>query len=151
MVIPVPTLIERGQINVGDKKIIDHLDAYTSPRLVEYYDGSPCHLALLEQQVQATALYLRARLGDRARGSARRHGASSIYGGRVRHRDSFRPSGPRSGDLAQGEWVPCAERRVGSLGSYIKQKMHFFVAKVNLKEQSRLGFNYLRPIQVAYE
>ena len=29
--------------------------------------------------------------------------------------------------------------------------MHFFVAKVNLKEQSKLGFNYLRPIQVAYE
>jgi hypothetical protein len=37
------------------------------------------------------------------------------------------------------------------LGSYIKQKMHFFVAKVNIKEQSKLGFNYLRPIQVAYE
>ncbi len=49
VVIPVPTLIERGQINVGDKKIIDHLDAYTSPRLVEYYDGSPCQLALLER------------------------------------------------------------------------------------------------------
>ena len=52
VVIPVPTLIERGQINVGDKKIIDHLDAYTSPRLVEYYDGSPCHLALLERKCQ---------------------------------------------------------------------------------------------------
>jgi hypothetical protein len=29
--------------------------------------------------------------------------------------------------------------------------MHFFVAKVNLGEQARLGFNYLRPLQVAYE
>jgi hypothetical protein len=37
------------------------------------------------------------------------------------------------------------------LGSYIKQKMHFFVAGVNLQEQSKLGFSYLRPIQVAYE
>jgi hypothetical protein len=37
------------------------------------------------------------------------------------------------------------------LGSYIKQKMHFFVARVNLQEQSRLGYAYLRPIQVAYE
>ena len=37
------------------------------------------------------------------------------------------------------------------LGSYIKQKMRFFVAKVNLKEQSKLGFSYLRPIQVAFE
>src|SRR5204862_583802 len=37
------------------------------------------------------------------------------------------------------------------LGSYIKQNMKFFVAKVNLQEQSKLGFTYLRPIQVAYE
>jgi hypothetical protein len=37
------------------------------------------------------------------------------------------------------------------LGSYIKQDMRFFVAKVNLKEQAKLGYAYLRPIQVAYE
>jgi hypothetical protein len=37
------------------------------------------------------------------------------------------------------------------LGSYIKQGMKFFVARVNLKEQAKLGFTYLRPIQVAYE
>ena len=29
--------------------------------------------------------------------------------------------------------------------------MKFFVAKVNLKEQAKLGFSMLRPIQVAYE
>jgi hypothetical protein len=29
--------------------------------------------------------------------------------------------------------------------------MKFFVAKVNLAQQSKLGFNYLRPLQVAYE
>ena len=37
------------------------------------------------------------------------------------------------------------------LGSYIKTNMRFFVAKVNLTEQSKLGFNYLRPISIAYE
>ena len=37
------------------------------------------------------------------------------------------------------------------LGSYIKQNMKFFVAKVNLKEQAKLGYQYLRPIQVSYE
>ena len=42
VVVPVPTFIERGQINVGDKAVIDHLDAYTSPRLVEYFDPDPC-------------------------------------------------------------------------------------------------------------
>src|SRR6201993_3074393 len=29
--------------------------------------------------------------------------------------------------------------------------MRFFVAKVNLGEHARLGFSYLRPLQVAYE
>ena len=37
------------------------------------------------------------------------------------------------------------------LASYIRQNVRFFVAKVNLKEQSKLGFSYLRPLQVAFE
>jgi hypothetical protein len=37
------------------------------------------------------------------------------------------------------------------LGSYIKQGMRFFVAKVNLKEQAALGFTFLRPLQVSYD
>ena len=35
--------------------------------------------------------------------------------------------------------------------SYLKQDMRFFVAKVNLEEQSKLGYQYLRPLQIAYE
>ena len=56
VVIPVPTLIEKGQINIGDKKIIDHLDAYTSPRLVEYYDGSPCRLQAMRERAVGDVL-----------------------------------------------------------------------------------------------
>jgi hypothetical protein len=37
------------------------------------------------------------------------------------------------------------------LSSYLKQNMRFFVARVNLTEQAKLGFSYLRPLQVAYE
>src|SRR5437867_6432129 len=42
IVIPVPTFLERDQIHVGDKALVEHLDAYTAPRLVEYYDPDPC-------------------------------------------------------------------------------------------------------------
>jgi hypothetical protein len=48
-----------------------------------------------------------------------------------------------------GYRIPTGASRV--LGSYIKQGMKFFVAKVNLKEQRALGFSALRPIQVAYD
>jgi hypothetical protein len=37
------------------------------------------------------------------------------------------------------------------IGNYLKQNMRFFVARVNLTEQAKLGFTYLRPLQVAYE
>jgi hypothetical protein len=37
------------------------------------------------------------------------------------------------------------------LGSYIKQKMRFFIAKVNIDRMAKLGNGYLRPLQVRYE
>src|SRR5438445_653793 len=42
IVIPVPTLLEKDQIHIGDKALLDHLDAYSAPRLVEYFDPDPC-------------------------------------------------------------------------------------------------------------
>src|SRR5262249_50295076 len=42
LVVPVPTFIERRQIAVVDKVLLDHLDAFTAPRLVEYFDEDPC-------------------------------------------------------------------------------------------------------------
>src|SRR3954463_8190053 len=42
IVIPVPTFLTREQIHVGDKALVDHLDAYSAPRLVEYFDEDPC-------------------------------------------------------------------------------------------------------------
>jgi hypothetical protein len=40
VVVPVPTFIERRQIGVVEMKTIDHLDAFTAPRLVEYHDAA---------------------------------------------------------------------------------------------------------------
>ena len=37
------------------------------------------------------------------------------------------------------------------LGSYIKQKMRFFVAKVNIERMQGLNNGYLRPLQVRYD
>src|SRR5213596_2372091 len=43
LVVPVPTFLERDQIHVGERALLDHLDAYSAPRLVEYLDANPCH------------------------------------------------------------------------------------------------------------
>ena len=44
VVVPVPTFLKREQIHVGDKALVDHLDAYSAPRLVEYFDENPCQV-----------------------------------------------------------------------------------------------------------
>src|SRR5437588_9007710 len=49
IVIPVPTMISRGQIHIADKALIDHLDAYSAPRLVEYFDADPCRVMMMDR------------------------------------------------------------------------------------------------------
>jgi hypothetical protein len=151
VVVPVPKVIERGQINVGDKKIVDHLDAYTSPRLVEYFDDGPCRVRALQELARRNLPMSAAKARD-ARADALGVTVQATY--TVGEYDIVILSAKEGQGLQtylkeNGYRLPKGASDV--LGSYIKQKMHFFVAKVNLKEQSKLGFNYLRPIQVAYE
>src|SRR5205814_9922194 len=42
-------------------------------------------------------------------------------------------------------------RAARALEPYVKQDMKFFVAKVNLKEQRKIGYQELRPIQIAFD
>ena len=153
IVVPVPTLLEKGQIHVGDRAVLDHLDAYSAPRLVEYFDPDPC-LRIAMEKMNALP---RAMGADEAISSLKRAkslGVTIEAKYTVGEYDililSARQSGGLETWLLENDYrVPPGARRV--LGSYIRQGMKFFVAKVNLKEQRRLGFSYLRPIQVAYE
>src|SRR6266571_4925111 len=42
LVVPVPVVLQKSQIHVGDPKIFERIDAYSAPRLAEYYDPDPC-------------------------------------------------------------------------------------------------------------
>ena len=152
VVIPVPTMIEREQINVGDRAVIEHLDAYTSPRLVEYHDGDPC--MLYERQKLASNDASAPASANELKRSARSQGVTIEAQYTVGEYDILILSAEESGGLVR--WLsdndyklPRGAKRV--VDSYLKQDMRFFVAKVNLEEQSKLGYQYLRPLQVAYE
>src|SRR3989440_658879 len=54
LVVPVPTFLERDQIHVGDRALLDHLDAYSAPRLVEYFDEDPCRPRPLPKPMAAS-------------------------------------------------------------------------------------------------
>src|SRR3954467_1137894 len=49
VMIPVPTVLQKGQIHIGEKALLDHLDAYSAPRLVEYFDEDPCQMVLYDR------------------------------------------------------------------------------------------------------
>ena len=55
LVVPVPTFLTREQIHVGDKALVDHLDAYSAPRLVEYFDDDPCQRMVYDRTRQMAA------------------------------------------------------------------------------------------------
>jgi hypothetical protein len=153
VVIPVPTFIEEGQIHVTDKTHIDHLDAFTAPRLVEYFDEDPCH-PVVEEYFAARAMPSAPREDAARRRGAQALGVTIEAEYTVGEYDIVILSAKQSNGLEtwlkeNGYRTPPGASRV--LASYIRQNMRFFVAKVNLEEQSRLGFTYLRPIQVAYE
>ncbi|HVT61477.1 MAG TPA: DUF2330 domain-containing protein [Thermoanaerobaculia bacterium] len=153
VVIPVPTFIERGQIHVAERALIDHLDAYSAPRLVEYYDPDPCQRWGTKDRINVGG-YAKATEMAAAPARARSLGVTVEATYTVGEYDIVILSAKQSDGLEiwlreSGYQIPQGAAR--ALGAYIKQGMHFFVAKVNLKEQGKLGFTYLRPIQVAYE
>jgi hypothetical protein len=152
VVVPVPTFIERKQIGIVDPRTIDHLDAYTAPRLVEYTDEDPC-------RISRPGLVGNLRV-DQSWGALETSAAAHRYAGvtveasyDVGEYDVAIPSATESDGLLNyltdnGYKIPDGAAPV--LGSYIKQKMHFFIAKVNLDRMKLAANNYLHPLQVRY-
>jgi hypothetical protein len=154
VVVPVPVVLQKGQVHVGDSLAVTHLDDFSVPRLVEYTDPNPCP--------EARADYLRMGVAEvrgdkkmavnKSSSSTRQVVVEAQY--KVDEYDILILSAKEG--RALGEWlrangytIPPGAAPV--LSSYIKQGMYFFVAKVDMAEQQRLGYTYLRPIQVAFE
>ena len=154
IVIPVPTVIKKSQVNVGDNKLIDHLDAYTAPRLVEYYDNNPCQQIMYEKQMMMRSAAPMMADAEGAAAAAKSLGVTIEESYTVGEYDILILSAKQSDGLLkwlnqEGYKLPKGASKV--LKSYIKQDMKFFVAKVNLDEFESSGYTYLRPLQVAYE
>jgi hypothetical protein len=152
LVVPVPVAIKREQVNIGNKEIIQKLDAFSQPRLVEYTDSDPC--------APSPAMY---ESGGVVRPSATARQRSSVEESSlgVTVEDRFKVneyeililSATESNGLEtwlkrNGYQIPTGASAV--LQPYIRQNMKFFVAKVDLKEFKQTGLTFLRPLQIAY-
>lgn len=149
LVVPVPTFIEKRQISVVDPKTLDHLDAYTAPRLVEYYDQDLCNRVVaraLDAAERATPVPIPRPVAYPGVKIEARYDVAEY--------DIMVLSAEQSDGLIKwltdnGYKIPAGAGPV--IGSYIRQNMHFFVAKVNVKRLNELGRTYLQPLQVRYE
>ncbi len=154
MVIPVPQVITRDQVHVSDPALLAHLDAYTAPRLVEYFDGDPCSPVMYDEVVVTGSRKIRSAPPAPMIERAKSLGVTIEDEFTVGEYDILILSAEESEGLQtwlneEGYKVPPKARR--TLRSYIKQDMKFFVAKVNLEKRAENGSEMLRPIAVAFE
>ena len=153
VVVPVPVVLQKAQVHIADPGIVDRLHDYSVPRLVEYRDPNPCPEAA-KQIVISEDLHTRGGIAASMKSVDVMGSVRIVAQYKVDEYDIFILSAGEGRALDQwlrqnGYRIP--EGAPAVLQSYIKQGMYFFVAKVDLNEQKRLGFTFLRPIQVAYE
>lgn len=153
VVVPVPVVLEQEMVRVIDPKVVEHLDAYSAPRLVEYHDPDPCQIVLMEQAQDRMMAAAPAPMSKR-RDEAKSLGVTIEAEYTVGEYDIVILSATESSGLEtwlrQNNYnIPRGASQV--LAPYIRSDMKFFVAKVNLKERGRSGYTSLRPLQFAFE
>lgn len=151
MVIPVVDVPEREQIHVANPALVDHLDEYTAPRLVEYYDENPCE-RMRYTRMQLSSAPIPEAMMDPQTMQEKDLGVTIEAEYEVGEYDILILSAEESSGLIT--WLNQNAYRIPDgaedvVDAYLKRGMKFFVAKVNLERHS--GSSMLRPIQVAYE
>jgi hypothetical protein len=154
MVVPVPTILEKEQIHVGDPALLKHLADYSAPRLVEYFDENPCRRYDMLQDRMGAMKSMAPAAAEAKRERDQVLGVTVEAQYLVGEYDILILSAKESAGLEtwlteNGYKIPNGASAV--LHSYLKQNLKFFVAKVNLGEQTKLGLTRLRPLQIAFE
>lgn len=151
LVVPVPVILKQEQVHVGEAKILERLDAFSAPRLVEYFDPDPCEVILYrEDRVLESA----------PAPSAAQSLRNSNLGVTVEEQftvgeydivilSAKESDGLETWLVQNGYQIPAGTKDL--LQPYIKQNLKFFVAKVNLEEYNEQEYQQLRPIAIAYK
>ena len=154
LVVPVPVVLQKSQIHIGDPKTFERIDAYSAPRLAEYFDPNPCDLPRRERQMGAmnAAPAPMAKEQDSKKDKALGVTVEARY--TIGEYDIAILSATESNGLEtwlkqSGYRIPAGASK--ALRPYVRQNLKFFVARVNLTEQAKTGFSYLRPLQFAFE
>lgn len=154
LVVPVPVVLKEEQVHIGDINIIKRLDDFSAPRLVEYFDENPCQVRMYDEADRLFNAPMPAPAASGIRASAEELGVTIEEQFSVGEYDILILSAKESDGLET--WLRQNDYQLPNgasdlLKPYIREKMKFFVAKVNLEEFDRSGFNQLRPLMMAFE
>jgi len=152
MIVPTPSVLGERQIRTVNSAAVTHLENYTAPRLVEYFDRDPCipEVQLLPAPIviaEAESSTPTPRRGPAALGvkveaeysigeydivilSARQSDGLITY---LRQEDYQIPDGAEA-----------------TLADYIAMGMKFFVARVNLERHAQGQSQDLKPLQISF-
>ncbi len=149
LVIPVPTVIRREQVRIVRPETVEHLADYTKPRLVQYFDPDPCapRYAFRPEPFAAVARSAPAPMMHKA--EVRVEAAFSVEEYDIKVLAAADSNGLITWLNLNGYRMPAEAAPV--ITSYLRQGMHFFVAKVNLARMQNNTSGFLRPIRVAYD
>ncbi|MFN7528685.1 MAG: DUF2330 domain-containing protein [Dolichospermum sp.] len=151
IVVPVPTVLQKEQVHVAEPKIIERLDAFSAPRLVEYFDSDPCAPVYKINEMRPMQNAARSDSSTQEDSSL---GVTVEAKFNVGEYDIVILSAKESGGLEtwlnrNGYKIPQGAKEL--LKPYIRSGMKFFVAKVNLDKFAESGYQFLRPLQISYE
>lgn len=151
IVVPVPTVLQKEQVHVAEPKIIERLDAFSAPRLVEYFDSDPCAPVYKINEMRPMQSAARSDSSTKEDSSL---GVTVEAKFNVGEYDIVILSAKESGGLET--WLnrngyKIAQGAKELLKPYIRSAMKFFVAKVNLDKFAESGYQFLRPLQISYE
>ena len=160
MVIPTPRVLREGDIRTVDASIVNHLDDYTAPRLVEYFDYDPCNSdILMEPEVVIETVEESSSCGifgcrDQRKAAAQNLGVTIQGEYAIDAYDVLILSAEQSGGLAtfltnEGYKLPNGAEAV--LADYIGAGMKFFVARVNLERHAAGESQELKPLQISFK
>ena len=153
IVVPVPEVLKKEQVRTPYKALFERLDAYSAPRLAEYFDPDPCRPSTAELRRQ-NAPQPASMAAAMARDDAAKKLGVTIEAQYTVGAYDIVILGARESDGLEA-WLTQSGYRIPAgaskaLAPYIRQGMKFFVAKINLEEQVKTGSNLLSPLAFSF-
>lgn len=150
VVVPVPASLNKSEVGVrvrGDN-VIEAIDAYTAPRLVESRDENPCIVGVPEPERGTGKHALRLwQTSEAQRLSLEWNGSVGVY--EITMVSAHDGEQPERFLQERGYQIPGPTQDV--LDAYIEQGMHFVIATVDTEAFRDRAAEMLRPLQIAFE